>query len=278
MVASMSTSIERADFPRLQQELSILLNLQRQPVAVRFLQTRESVQGCSTSFPQGGLPYCTAVSHATRGKRYKLDAEHSRCAAASIALGMAQATEYRTSGRQHWEFGVYRSLDVSKNVMDNMVLCSEQNCGVELGPLADTDVPPDILILILNPKAAMRAIQGYAYHFGQLTEIKMAGMCALCQECTSYPHQTQRANVSLLCSGTRCVGRWQEDELAVGIPFGLVAAMVDGIKSTVNPMETDNAKRELEQRMTQGGLPDLLSVQYRCSYYRHAYRLPGQRT
>ena len=44
-------------------------------------------------------------------------------------------------------------------------------------------------------------------------------MQALCEECTTRPFESNEVNISMLCSGTRCVAQWQKDELRIGIPL-----------------------------------------------------------
>ena len=184
-------------------------------------------------------PYCTAVAKATAGACYKMDAAHCRCGAAATALGLQPLDEYRASGQLYADLKVYRDLAVSRQIVQDMVYCPTSNRGVEIGPLEKSVLTPDMILLILPPKAGMRLLQGYAYHFGQLKDIKMAGMCAICQECTSYPYVKGSMNVSLLCAGTRCVGRWGQQELGAGIPYSQLLQVIDGIWQTVDAMEPD---------------------------------------
>lgn len=261
------------DWRQAETALTALLGLKRRPVGVRLLKTMADYAASPALEPISGLPYCVAVEKATAGCSYKMDIRHDRCAASAIAFGMMPVTEERASGELHMGFGVYKNLNISRSVMDDMVYCEEENCGVEVRPLADCEEEPDIVLLILQPKAAMRLIQGYAYHFGQLKNIKMAGMCAICQESTSYPLARGQVNVSLLCSGTRCVGRWQDDELAAGIPVGQLRQIIDGIWNTVDPMESETDKRSIAARLTEAGL-EVPNINYKKNYYTGSYRLP----
>lgn len=254
--------------------LTALLGLCRQPVGIRFCKTAAEYEKSQAVEPKGGLPYCTAVAKATEGACYKLDAAHGRCVAASTALGLLPVTERRLSGVLYADFKVYHDLAVCYQVAKDMVYCTEPNYGVEITPLGLSAVSPDVVLVILPAKAAMRLLQGYAYHFGGLKTIKMAGMCGICQDCTSYPYVKGDMNISLLCSGTRCVARWREDELGVGIPFGQLAKIIDGIHQTVNLMEPDAGKTAMVQRFKDLGLvpPD---VTYHHNYFSQSYGTPA---
>ncbi len=253
--------------------LTALLGLKRRPVGIHFIPTEQEYENTEATEPSSGLPYCTAVGKACGGKSYKLDVRHNRCAASSTALGMLPVTEYRLSGQMHVDFKVYRDIEISRSVAEDMVYCKENNYGVLIKPLAEYKKKPDIVIVVLPAHSAMRLLQGYAYNYGQLKDIKMAGMCAICQECTSYPWVKNQPNVSMLCAGTRCVGRWKADELAVGIPGELLEGIIDGIWHTVDPMETETQKKEIIKRLSDAEL-EVPPIDMKHNYYSKAYGIP----
>lgn len=254
--------------------LTELLDLKRIPVGIKFLKTKEEYEAADGIEPISGLPYCSAVSKAGMGKSYKLDVNHNRCAAASTALGMLPVSEYRISGQMHVDFKVYRDIEVSRSVAHDMVYCKEDNFGVQIKPLDRyKNDAPDIVILILSPKWAMRLLQGYAYNFGQLKDIKMAGMCAICQECTSYPWVKEQPNISMLCAGTRCVAQWNENELGVGIPREFLGGIIEGIWKTIDPMENKESKERLIIRLKEAGL-EVPIIDLKHNYYSKAYGIP----
>jgi len=263
------------NYEAMQEALSILLELERLPVGIKFIKTKEEYEAVKAKEPKSGLPYCTAVAKASNsGESYKLDIAHNRCAAASTALGMLPVSEYRLSGQMHADLKVYKDLEVSRGVAHDMVYCQEKNFGVLVQPLGLYEKEkPDVVILISTPKWAMRLLQGYAYNFGQLKNIKMAGMCAICQECTSYPFVKKQPNVSMLCAGTRCVGQWKEHELGIGIPADILRELIDGIWHTIDPMEPKKVKEKLMTRLQEAGLavPD---IDLNNNYYSHAYGIP----
>lgn len=254
--------------------LVALLGLSRQPVAIRFCSHDADYQASPYHEPVNGLPYCTAVAKATAGGRYKMDAAHCRCGAAATALGLQPLDEYRASGQLYVDLKVYRDLAVSRQIVQDMVYCPTSNRGVEIGPLEKSIFTPDMILLILPPKAGMRLLQGYAYHFGQLKDIKMAGMCAICQECTSYPYVKGSMNVSLLCAGTRCVGRWAQQELGVGIPYSQLLQVIDGIWQTVDAMEPDQEKKRILEDCLRLGI-SAPAIHYHQNYYSHCYGTPA---
>jgi uncharacterized protein (DUF169 family) len=257
--------------------LDILLELPRKPVGIRFLLTQDDFDNCEATALAGGMPYCTAVRWATMGRNCKMDADHCACFAASRALGLASVSEEAISGSRHAKLGVYENLGVSRTVARDMVYCAHRCVGVEIRPLAEYEKnPPDIIILVSTPYNIMRVVQGYAYHHGQLTNVKVTGMCAICQECTSYPHERNMPNLSMLCSGTRCVAQWGKEEMAVGIPYHYLGRILSGLQHTVNPIEPNPDKERIAQRLNAAGLAVEMDIVLGKNYYTNAYGTPAQ--
>jgi len=257
--------------------LNVLLELSRKPVGIRFLLDQAEFDQSGLSEPKTGMPYCTAVMGATRGQSYKTDAAHSACIAASRALGMAETAEESYSGKRHRSLGVYKDLCVSRSIAKDMVYCVHHCAGVEIAPLESYgSTLPDVVVMIVNPYTAMRIVQAWAYHFGQLKNIKMDGMCAICEECTSYPYEQNTLNLSMLCAGTRRVGRWGKDELALGMPYHYVSQVIDGLKHTVTPMEQNKDKDRIAEKLLEHGLQNDVTIKKGQNYYKGAFGTPDR--
>lgn len=257
--------------------LEALLELSKKPVGIRFVLDQNEFDQSSLPEPRMGMPYCTAVMTATKGESYKMDAAHSACIAGSRALGLSEITEDAFSGKRHRDLGVYKNLCISRSIAKDMVYCVHRCAGVEIQPLElYSSTVPDVLVMIVNPYTAMRIVQAYAYHYGQLKNIKMTGMNAICQECTSYPYEKNTLNLSMLCSGTRRVGRWGKDELAIGLPYHYVNDVIDGLKNTITPMEQNKEKDRIAKRLSEKGFQAELTIQKNHNYYKGAYGTPAR--
>lgn len=258
--------------------LNILLELRRKPVGIKFLLAKTDYEASKAPELIGGMPYCTAVKWAAEGRSCRMDAAHCACFAASRALGLAEVSAEAVSGSRHAALGVYENLCVSRAVAKDMVYCVHKCTGVEIMPLEayDENNKPDVVVIVTTPHNAMRFTQGYAYHSGQLKEIKLSGMCAICQECTSYTFEMNKPNLSMLCSGTRCVAQWGKDEMGIGIPYHQLEAVIDGLRKTVNPMEQDEDKRRIALRLVENGKSGAMEIIFSQNYYTGAYGTPEQ--
>jgi Uncharacterised ArCR, COG2043 len=96
-------------------------------------------------------------------------------------------------------------------------------------------------------------------------------MQALCEECTTRPFENNEVNISMLCSGTRCVAQWKKDELGIGIPFNMLSLIVDGLKNTFNHMDQNPEKRLIESKLKKYGLEDEATIIYGKNYYTGNY-------
>ncbi len=239
-------------------KLNTYLDLDRDIAAVKFLFDKEEYDNFSKAQElKGKMAYCTMVRNAMNGQKIKARVENFACISAAKALGLAEVTAADDSGKGRVEIGTYKNLCIGRSVSKDMVYCQHQIYGVALMPLADFEEEPDIVIIVTQPYNMMRLVQGYAYHNGQLKDIKLAGMQAICQECTSYPFEKNGISISMLCAGTRLLAQWDESEMGMGMPFHMFDQVVDGIEHTLNPIERNKNKQKIEKRMKENGIEDL---------------------
>lgn len=249
-----------------------LLGLNRKPVGVKFLLTKEQYLNWDASENKSKMSYCTVVRRATQGRSQKIHAGCMACMGGTMALGFQEPGPDVISGLRRYHQGAYRDLGICRQVSKHMVYCAHHACGAAVMPLEAFQTSPDVVIVVCDAFRAMRLAQGYAYHHGPLGNMQLAGMQAMCQECTSYPYEHNQPNITLMCSGTRMLGGWQDDELAVGMPYALYLDTVDGLKNTVNPLERDRGKRAIAARIEATGLDDgSLSILYGKNYDDGAY-------
>lgn len=252
--------------------IGALLGLERQPVGIRFLTNKEEYQSFAAEENSNRMSYCTGVRKATQGQKLKMRAAHQACAGGAAALGFIQQTEENISGARRLKMSCYDQLGTSRAVSREMVYCAHQLYGVGILPLQDCDSEPDVVIVVCNAYNAMRLVQGHAYHHGFAKEMKTAGLQAICHDCTSFPYEKTRLNISMLCAGTRMLAGWKADELAVGLPFSLWADMVDGVKNTVNPYERNPAKVQIASRLEEAGIGEALAIEMSHNYDDGCYK------
>lgn len=250
--------------------LEALLELERKPVGVKFFRSETEYEDFPAEENKHILPYCIVVRRAGDGHAQKISRKHSGCMGSAWALGLAEPTEEVTSGRRRNNYGTYKDMGICRKISKNMVYCRPDTYGMAVMPLEKFETEPDVVIMVTNPFNGMRVAQGYAYRHGHVDSVKFAGMQAICQECTSLPYEESRINFSMLCSGTRMLANWKDDELGIGMPYRIFEDVVEGIRVTVNPLERNDKKRKIEKRLADNGLE--LDIRYGSNYDDKAYK------
>ncbi|MGP5429047.1 DUF169 domain-containing protein [Enterococcus malodoratus] len=261
-----------SNFQELDRRLNYLLELKRKVVGISFLRSKEDFEAYDAPATEKLVPYCRSVQQATEGVSVKLSIDNFGCPASAVALGLIENDEYSASGQKHAKMGVYKDIEVSKAIADDMVYCRESSYGIAVVPIEAWQSAPDVILIITTPFNAMRILQGNAYFNGQAKNIKMTGMQAICQEGTSYPYETGLINISMMCSGTRYVARWKDEELCVGVPYEKFETMIEGLEETLNPMELLEKKRKIIKKTAEDDAPDFYDVRKRENYFRGAYQ------
>ncbi len=244
--------------------LESLLELEREAVGIKFLFDQDEYDEFDAKAIKNMMTYCTMVRNASEGKGCKATLENFACLSAAMALGLIKPNSGTMSGQRGSKNGTYRDLCISRNMSRDIVYCQHEIFGLGIMPLKQFKIEPDIVIT--DSYNAMRVIQGYSYHAGHAEKIKIAGMQAICQECTSLPFETNEINLSLMCPGTRLMAQWKRDEMAIGMPFNKFASIVEGVRQTVNPLERNPQKKIIEEKLKKNGLEDVLTIEYNKNY------------
>ena len=246
------------------------LKLKRKIVGVRFLFDQDELEKADAQPLTTKMPFCVMVKRAMSGKKVKAVYENFGCLSSARTLGIIEPDDFFSSGRHYMSLGLYQDLTISKNIRQHMTLCRHKAHGVMVKPLEDYEDDPHVILIVSNPYTAMRVIQAYTHIYGYKTSYKMSGNQAICSECTAFPFESNSINVSLLCSGTRFMSGWGDDELAIGFPFNKFTAIVNGLYATLNLTEPDQKKAEIEARLMKLKRDDL-EVRYGQNYYTGLY-------
>ena len=245
--------------------LYCLLELERSAVGVKLLKTPADFDRFSGIELKKPINYCQMVKAASRGTLLKADSAAFTCRSGARVLGIDKADPANGKGENWARLGLYRDAQISKRVRESLAYSGEEQYGVGLAPLEKLSEAPDVIVLITNPYAIMRLTQGYAYHFGMPSSIRMIGNQAVCLECSANPFVTGDMNLSLLCIGTRHQAHWDKADMACGIPQEQFPYVVDGLLQTMNAMEGDSEKRRIEEKFRAAGIEE--EIRYRYNYY-----------
>ena len=236
------------------EEAYILLKPKRRMVGVKLVDTQAEFERYEATQAVAPIPYCVAVKAASLGHAVKFTSEFSGCGGSTRTLGLKEPEADYYSGESGQKLGLYSSVKLAAEAAEKMKICPNKIYGVVVKPIENFETEPDVVLVIADSRTCMRVVQGYTYYYGLPENISLSGNQAVCVEATVIPHLTGKINVSLLCSGTRYLAKWDVSEMMVGIPGKIFHQTVEGVLSTVNAVEPDDRKRELKEQLKALGI------------------------
>ena len=216
----------------LKQEIGII----REPVGITLLFTEEDYENYPIEEVKHGSTYCVMVKRAAvDGKGIKCRLEHNKCDGATTAFAMEPSTEHIESCKEYFSYKLYSSVAVARRMrgaIKSLHRMPVSTYGLAIVPLKDCVKTPDVIIMMTNPLQSMRLVQGYEYFTGKKPVVDMGAMQGMCSELTVSPYLTGEMNVSVLCPSTRMLCKWNENDMAVAVPFELFEMITRGVVAT----------------------------------------------
>lgn len=246
-------------------KLYCALDLNRRAVSVTFLKTKAEYDEAEGSILKKPINYCQMVASAARGHSIKAKAEDFLCQSGVQVFGLGPLNPCNSKGENWARLGLYKDAELSRTVRGELVYLPQKYFGVTVAPVEKQSGFPDVVLIVSNPYNVMRIVQGYAYSYGMPKSVNLIGNQAVCLECTARPYAVKDMNLSLLCIGTRHRARWEDEEMAVGIPGEQFADVVTGLMSTLNQMENDENKKKIEVKLKRQNIP--FEIRYGYNYY-----------
>lgn len=230
------------------------LELDRKPVGIKFFFDKDEFDNFQVDQRTRKVTYCNSVQLASKGHAMKLTKDNQGCPNGAMALKMKDIPEPMANGKGRLSKNIYKDVETSKSISDEMLFLQEEPAGIAVMPLEDYKEDPDVVVLVSSSYNVMRMIQGHGYFNGYTSNLRTVGLQAVCQDLTTYPYNTKDINITLLCPGTRLVANWQADEIGIGIPFEKWYEVVEGVKETTNPFERNRKKEGIKERLKERGL------------------------
>ena len=216
-------------------QLKDVINLEREPVGITFLFTKEDYDNYPIEETKFATAYCVMVKQALGGKGIKCRLEHHKCDGATTALALEKSTERIESGQEYFSYQLYSSVAVARRhreAIKSLHRMPVTTYGVAIVPLRECTRVPDVIITMTNAWQAMRFVQGYTYFTGKKPAVDLGGMQGMCSELTVSPYLTGEMNVSVLCPSTRMLCKWSENDMGVAIPFEMFEMVTEGVVAT----------------------------------------------
>lgn len=245
---------------------AVLPSLKRRIIAVKFIKSEEKYLKINATELLKPINYCQIVKASTSsGKVIKVRENMLKCRSGARALGLEKNDQMNENGENWTRLGLHKNSNISKKIRENVEYIKENIKGILISPIEKIKEYPDVIIIIGNPYTMMRIAQGYTYAFGRMDNINIMGNQAICLESTSRPFLYKDTNISLLCIGTRHLAGWADQEMSVGIPIEQFEQIIEGVFKTVNIMENNDNKKEIDKNL------EKLNIDYNIIYSYNYY-------
>ncbi len=102
--------------------------------------------------------------------------------------------------------------------------------SIVVAPLEMMSQDPDVVIVLMNPARMMEVMQVLFRATRKRLEASMTcESSALAGEATAIPYMEKKPNLTLLCGGARMIAGYEEDELAMGMPFEAFVKLTESL-------------------------------------------------
>lgn len=223
-------------------KIKSILKLRYEPVAVKLIPVGDDFPGGYRK-PEGQMSHCQSVMRARKGECLTTKLEDQSCHVGSSALGITDTPEKVADGTFHYNIGAFDSPEASAKIISDRKVPEGRMVGEIVCPLKDADFEPDVVIIIDIPERIYWTVPLATAEKGGRVEFSTSAFQCACEDVTSYPLITQKPNISLGCYGCRKKTDMAADELAAGIPYGLVPGFVEHLEKYETGMMV-KAKRD----------------------------------
>lgn len=202
-----------------------IVGLSASPVGVRFLATKDPVDGAQLLDKHR---YCQALMLARHGQQVLLDAGGISCPAAARAFGFRPLPESLSTGKGLVGFGIVSEEKVAEKMFE-MMPCLEMGAiqQIHLFPLEKAEQLPDLVVVEDEVEKLMWIILSYVHaRGGERVQSSTAVLQATCVDSTVIPYLEKRLNFSFGCYGCRDATDMAPGEAVLGFPASFLPNIV----------------------------------------------------
>ena len=231
MVKSMAEcTCEVNGYDMLAREFKERLNLDKSPVAIKFVLREEDIPEGIKKIDEN-IRHCEMVQKAAQGEIFYATSEEQMCKGGSSALGLQETPEKIKTGEFYQSLGRFSSLGSAKRTMESIPKIEPMMKAIIYAPLESNKFDPDVVVIICNPAQAMRLAQAMVYNRGGRVEASFSGIQSVCADAVAGPFINNTANFTIGCSGSRQYADIKPDEVIVGMNGENIGCLVTALVS-----------------------------------------------
>jgi uncharacterized protein (DUF169 family) len=212
-------------------ELKELLELKGSPVAVKLVKSPDEIPDGYHKISEKKR-HCEFVqdSRLDGSKGYATSKEHL-CKGGAGVMGIETLPESVATGKMYHQLGNFETAEGAQETIAAIPKSSENYFASIYSPLETAEYEPDVIILVLTPKQALRISQAYLRAKGGRISSDYSGIQSLCADAIVAVKERGIPNMTLGCSGSRKYAKIADEEIILGIPTKNFVEIVDALKT-----------------------------------------------
>ncbi|HMK48124.1 MAG TPA: DUF169 domain-containing protein [Methanocella sp.] len=212
-------------------ELKELLGLKGSPVAVKLAKTVADVPA--------GIPkmsektrHCQFVQNARlKGVKGYATREEHQCKGGAGVMGIETLPQAVASGDMYYKLGNFKTAEGALETVTAMPKSTENYYASIYAPLEAGGFEPDVVVVVVNPKQALRITQAYLHATGGRVSSDYSGIQSICADAVIAVKERNVPNMTFGCNGSRKNSGIADDEVIIGIPPKSLASIVEALKT-----------------------------------------------
>lgn len=217
-------------YTQVAEDLKELLGMKGSPVAVKLVKSQSDIPAGYDKMPEKSR-HCQFVQNARlKGtKGYASENEHL-CKGGAAVLGIEPMPENIATGEFYQKLGNFKTPEGAKETMNSIPKVSDSYYATIYSPLESAEFEPDSVVLVVNPKQALRLSQAYLHEKGGRIAADYSAIQSICADAVCAVKERGVMNMTLGCNGSRKNSGIADDEVIIGVPVKNLPAMVEALK------------------------------------------------
>ncbi|WP_414469729.1 DUF169 domain-containing protein [Methanobacterium sp. ACI-7] len=211
-------------------ELNELIGLKGSPVAVKLVKNAEEIP---EDYEKVGEKkrHCEFVQDARlKGNKGYATSEEHLCKGGAGVMGIEALPENVASGGMYYKLGNFETSEGARDTVNAIPKVEEKYYASLYAPLECAEFDPDVIVLILTPKQALKVSQAYLRKKGGRISNDYSGIQSVCADAVAAVKERGIPNMTLGCNGSRKFAEIADEEVIIGLPPEKLEDIVEALK------------------------------------------------
>jgi len=217
-------------YKKMVKELNEILGLKGSPVAVKLVKTPREIPESYKKMDEKKR-HCEFVQDARlKGNEGYATSKEHLCKGGAGVMGIEPLPESVATGSMYYKLGNFETAEGALETVDAIPKLEENYYASLYAPLESAEFEPDVVVLILTPKQALKVSQSYLRKKGGRISSDYSGIQSLCADAVAAVKERGIPNMTLGCNGSRKFAEIADDEVIIGLPPGNLEDIVEALK------------------------------------------------